>query len=477
MKKLLLSALSVPLLAGLHAQPQCHDQCDWAPVEKKSKVELEEDEESKAEDGANDQSERMQRELRRQFQGLDLEQFFGDDFFKRFFEGHPGQGQGQRQRRSEDNPWGQLAPRQQPKISSQYDKTRRRALAEFRPVVKDVRQSVATVFLDGEQVSLATIVSADGYALTKSSMVRSKGKLECEFHDGLVATAKVVDRNKPFDLALIKIEAKDLKPVVWNTAPEINIGTLLAAGSVDEDPLAVGVVSVPPRNLDSSKKGYLGVAMELVENGVKLTQVSEESPAAAAGLKVGDIVTAVDGAKVTTPMDLTSRIIAKKPEDEVHIAYQREGEDKVAVATLKSRDDGLQESQTKRYMRMGDMTARMGGQGNEVADGFPVALQSDLLIETNACGGPIVDIDGKVIGVNIARAERTKTYAIPAYSLEKMLGQVNQGKLTEVKDMSDLKRDAKKASRELEEAKKKIEELESKAREAQEALDKADTVK
>jgi len=30
------------------------------------------------------------------------------------------------------------------------------------------------------------------------------------------------------------------------------------------------------------------------------------------------------------------------------------------------------------------------------------------------CGGPLVDVHGRVIGINIARAERIATYALPA---------------------------------------------------------------
>ena len=29
------------------------------------------------------------------------------------------------------------------------------------------------------------------------------------------------------------------------------------------------------------------------------------------------------------------------------------------------------------------------------------------------CGGPLVNLDGKVVGMNIARAGRTESYAIP----------------------------------------------------------------
>ena len=45
---------------------------------------------------------------------------------------------------------------------------------------------------------------------------------------------------------------------------------------------------------------------------------------------------------------------------------------------------------------------------------FPVILQHDSVLHPHHCGGPLVDLSGKVIGVNIARAGRSETYAIPA---------------------------------------------------------------
>src|SRR5262249_53128260 len=46
--------------------------------------------------------------------------------------------------------------------------------------------------------------------------------------------------------------------------------------------------------------------------------------------------------------------------------------------------------------------------------GFPTVLQHDTVLRPSDCGGPLVGLDGNVIGVNIARAGRTARYAIPA---------------------------------------------------------------
>src|SRR5256885_12076745 len=55
---------------------------------------------------------------------------------------------------------------------------------------------------------------------------------------------------------------------------------------------------------------YFGVK----DGGLLITSVTENSPAAKAGLKAGDVITAAEGEKVTSSGDLT-RAINKKDED------------------------------------------------------------------------------------------------------------------------------------------------------------------
>jgi S1-C subfamily serine protease len=47
-------------------------------------------------------------------------------------------------------------------------------------------------------------------------------------------------------------------------------------------------------------------------------------------------------------------------------------------------------------------------------DDFPAAIQHDTVLRPSDCGGPIVDVAGNVIGINIARADRTASYALPS---------------------------------------------------------------
>ena len=62
-----------------------------------------------------------------------------------------------------------------------------------------------------------------------------------------------------------------------------------------------------------------------------------------------------------------------------------------------------------------------GGKLSNQRRGYPSAVQTDLPIRPEDCGSPVVDLQGRVLGINVARAGRTKSYAIPAKTIEKLV--------------------------------------------------------
>jgi putative serine protease PepD len=79
---------------------------------------------------------------------------------------------------------------------------------------------------------------------------------------------------------------------------------------------------------------YVGVLIKGVTGGAKITQVRPDSPAAKAGLKVGDVVTAFDGHSVTSADDLTAAVFNAKSGDTVTITVRRDGSTKHLSLTL-----------------------------------------------------------------------------------------------------------------------------------------------
>lgn len=82
-------------------------------------------------------------------------------------------------------------------------------------------------------------------------------------------------------------------------------------------------------------KGFLGVRTEPKgAEGVRITEVTKNSPAEKYGLIVGDIITAVEDQKVETFDDLAMIIGGMKPGDEVMISYIRNNERKQSKIKL-----------------------------------------------------------------------------------------------------------------------------------------------
>jgi serine protease Do len=269
----------------------------------------------------------------------------------------------------------------------------------------------------GGQVALGTVVSADGFVLTKASEVMGREKLQVVV-GGKTLDAKVVGVSEPHDLAMLKVEASGLVPAVWAKTAGENVievgqwvasaGPMAAGGEAmpPAPPLAVGVVSVGRRKIPG-RNGFLGVSLGDTDNkGAKIDQVITESAAEKAGLKVDDVVTAVNGRPVKNPRELIDTVHQFRPGDVVMLTVKRGDKTLELKAALGATLGGGQ----SRF----NMMSLMGGPVSKRASDFPAVFQHDTVIRPMDCGGPLVDLSGRVIGINIARAGRTETYALPA---------------------------------------------------------------
>ena len=61
--------------------------------------------------------------------------------------------------------------------------------------------------------------------------------------------------------------------------------------------------------------------------------------------------------------------------------------------------------------------------------GFPIAIQHDCVLRPNECGGPLVDLDGNVVGINIARADRVSSLALTAGIVQQRIEEMKLGRL------------------------------------------------
>ena len=97
--------------------------------------------------------------------------------------------------------------------------------------------------------------------------------------------------------------------------------------------------------------------------------------------------------------------------DKVSVEYLRQGRPGKTTATLGGQT--VSSDRAKRFKMMN----RLGAVLSKRSEDFPVVFQHDSPLFPEQCGGPIVDLRGRVLGINIARNGRASTMAIPSNHL------------------------------------------------------------
>ncbi len=291
--------------------------------------------------------------------------------------------------------------------------------AAFREVVAGARQAIVEIKVDDNKVALGGIVGPDGWILTKASALA--GSITCRLFDGRELDARIVGASREFDVAMLKVEAKQLPKLAISETIVPVVGSWLASVGMDSYPLAVGVVSVEPREIPH-QAGILGIQLDAVAGQALIVRVFPGSAAAKAGLLVNDTILEIDGVATPTREALVRRVQEFNPGDHVSLKIERDGEQLTLEAILMGRFPGLRPSRN-------EFQNRLGSGLSERRFGFPSAFQHDTVINAADCGGPVVNLDGEVVGFNIARSGRTETYAITAASISKLLYELMSGNL------------------------------------------------
>ncbi len=289
------------------------------------------------------------------------------------------------------------------------------------PIAETINGGVVEIISSGRPVALGTVVSkeagasgitksstsSDSYVLTKRSEL-SGDPIRVRLADGQLLPARVAAVRRASDLALLVVQAdaatidRSLRPVEFTRFVPM-IGSFLISPDRSGRVIGIGVVGAAPRKV--SHRGMLGINLQRIEEGgARVQAIIPNSGADEAGLEKGDRIIAIDGQTQSNVDIVVSTLNSMFPGEVVQLTIERDGS-KVDIPARLSEYAIMQESEND---------ARVNGARNVRLSGFEQAIQHDMVLNPEQCGGPILDSEGRVIGINIARAGRVVSYALPA---------------------------------------------------------------
>ena len=333
----------------------------------------------------------------------------------------------------------QLRVAEQPSLEIDYpEKIERRKekggawgpTADLRKILSAAHKNTVEVSGDGKVVALGVIVHRDGWILTKYSELFGPGglrRLACRFADGANLEARVMGQSREHDLALLKVAATDLPAVQWANAGGPLIGQLIASFGVNPEQVHCGVVGALNAK-NPANKAYLPITIASAPEGVRGTVFTNFQPAhrqvdeARSLLKAGDVITHLDDIP-TVSADEFTRVRDKRlaaPDtlagDWLKLTIQRDA--KIFTAFLQLVDNPPNEGWVKNSLIW--KQARWNLRRN----GFPSIFCHDSGIAYDRCGGPVVNRLGQVIGINIARPDPGRTFAIPSDVVQRIIAEL-----------------------------------------------------
>ncbi len=290
-----------------------------------------------------------------------------------------------------------------------------RALA---PALTDAAKSTVRVWSGARRVAYGTVVGDGTKILSKwSEVARGVGALRVDVAGSEYRAVKVAGVYQDADLVVLDVEGAPLTPVRWSfEAP--GLGSFLAAPQPDGKPAAFGVVSVLERNLKETDQAYLGIYGEpgFTRQGVKIARVAKASGAAAAGLMPGNVILKVGDRAISGLLELKNALTGVSPGETISLLVEANGRAKTVRVVVGNREESPQFSGGRL-----EQMERMGGPISQVRKAFSHAIQTDMHPKPNQIGGPVVDLKGRVVGITVARADRTRSFVMPAAAVAELL--------------------------------------------------------
>ncbi|MCA9107512.1 MAG: PDZ domain-containing protein [Planctomycetales bacterium] len=308
------------------------------------------------------------------------------------------------------------------RVRRTFERDNSQVLSAFQAVIGSAPNCTVEITDGQKRIALGTIVSNDGEVLTKASLLSGLPTIVLPSGEHLEASILGIDVVE--DLALLKVEHQDLQPVRWRDGDLPELGSWVITADYGQQVQSIGVISVLPRSIPK-ERGALGIRMDPDAEGVVIAAYSgDDTPAEKAGIRIGDRVIEVNDEPVESMVDLQTAIAQASPGDAVILTVERDGNTlaiQVILANLALIDPNA---------RQREMQETLGADLSIVRTGFSQALQHDTPLSPMNCGGPLFDLQGNAVGLNIARAGRVNSYSLTPSLVQERLTSLRSGELT-----------------------------------------------
>lgn len=289
----------------------------------------------------------------------------------------------------------------------------------FEPLRGILQQCSAVVYDGWKSISFGVVITSDGYLVTKASEIEDAKELNVRVDKTHFKNVRVIATTVEWDVALLKVEARDLVTVEWDTDGEPDHGSwVVANGSTSRTRrrVRVGIISANAREVGGGKAPVvLGITLDTNKKAgtLSISGVEEDSGAADAGLEEGDLILSADEQEIGKIEDLQEILAGKEPGDHVKLRVKRDDEEMEFEVELRTREKIFEEERSR--------NDAMSGRYSKRRSNFKRILQHDVALSERSAGGPLLNLDGKCVGMNIARVNRCETFAIPAGEMPKII--------------------------------------------------------
>ncbi|ADR22422.1 serine protease [Marivirga tractuosa] len=138
-------------------------------------------------------------------------------------------------------------------IKAEVERDMPRGMSPFEKYFREFHGGGGSQPRKGQSSGSGVIISPDGYIVTNNHVVENASKLEVVLHDNRSYTAKVIGADPNTDIALLKINEKDLSFVEFGNSDNAKIGEwVLAVGNPFNltSTVTAGIVSAKARSIN-----------------------------------------------------------------------------------------------------------------------------------------------------------------------------------------------------------------------------------